>query len=77
MATALQMLPAIGARVFVNCELLRVECEVKDVKNSWGKPRLLIAPISGTGQQWVEMGRVTLPVTGNNRSTNLIWEQRA
>jgi len=60
MTTAKQMLPALGAAVLVTFESVTVECEVIDVKNSYGKPRLLISPVSGSGEQWVELGRVSL-----------------
>lgn len=60
MSTALKMLPAIGAHVHIRFESLTVECWVKDVKSSWGKPRLLIVPVVGTGEQWVELGRVAV-----------------
>jgi hypothetical protein len=59
------MLPALGARVFVRCETLQIECTVKNVKNSWGQPRLLVAPVSGSGEQWVELGRVTVPAASD------------
>ena len=61
MTTALDMLPAIGATVLVRFENLSILCTVKNVKNSWGKPRLLIAPVAGEGEQWIELGRVTVP----------------
>lgn len=61
MTTARQMIPAIGVHVFVRFEELSIECWIKDVKNSWGKPRLLVAPVTGKGEQWVELGRVTIP----------------
>ena len=37
MQTCLNMLPAVGAWVQVRFESLWIECEVIDVKNSWGK----------------------------------------
>jgi hypothetical protein len=58
MTTAREMMPALGARVLVRFESLRIECTVKDVKNSWGQARLLVVPVAGTGEQWVEMGRI-------------------
>jgi hypothetical protein len=61
MTTAREMIPALGAHVLVRFESLTVECWVKDVKNAWGKPRLLIVPVVGSGEQWVELGRVTIP----------------
>jgi hypothetical protein len=61
MATALDMIPALGTRVLVRCESMKIECTVKNVKNSWGKPRLLVAPVSGSGEQWVELERVSVP----------------
>jgi hypothetical protein len=64
MTTAREMVPALGARVIVRCESLNVECIVKDVKNAWGKPRLLVTPVAGSNEQWVELGRViSVPAT--------------
>jgi hypothetical protein len=57
-ATCIAMLPAIGAKVRVRFESLHVECTVRDVKNSYGKPRLLIVPAMGSGEQWVELSRI-------------------
>lgn len=54
----LSMLPAVGAWVQVRFESLWIECEVIDVKNSWGKARLWIKPLAGEGCQWVELSRV-------------------
>lgn len=61
MSTAKQMQVAIGARINVRCESMQIECIVEDVKNSWGQARLLVRPVAGTGQQWVEMSRVRVP----------------
>jgi hypothetical protein len=71
MTTALEMIPAIGATVLVRFEQLQILCTVLNVKNSWGKPRLLITPDSrnSTGQQWVELERVTVPATEKPKST--------
>jgi hypothetical protein len=57
--TCKDMIPAIGATVAVRFEDLTIACTVSDVKISWGKPRLLIRPVSGVGQQWVELSRVS------------------
>ena len=59
MSTALDMFPAIGTRVLVRFECLQIDCTVANVKERWGQPRLLVRPITGSGEQWVEMGRVT------------------
>jgi hypothetical protein len=71
MTTALDMIPALGARVLVRCdasrEAMQVECTVKNVKNSWGKPRLLVTPVAGSGEQWVELERVTVPAGSDER----------
>lgn len=69
-ATAREMIPALGAHVLVRFESLTVECWVKDVKTSWGKPRLLIVPVTGSGEQWVELGRVTV-ATGTRQPTDI------
>jgi hypothetical protein len=57
------MIPAIGTRVLVRYEQVQIECTVTNVKNSWGQARLCVTPVAGFGQQWVEMGRVSLPPT--------------
>lgn len=62
--TATEMIPAVGATVMVRCESLVVRCRVKDVKESWGRPRLLVVPDAGAGEQWVELGRLTMVGTG-------------
>lgn len=67
--TANEMIPAVGAKVLVYCESLGIECRVKDVKMSWGKPRFLVTPIAGNGEQWVEMGRIRTPALPENRLT--------
>ena len=64
-ATCTAMMPAIGASVIVRFEQLHIGCTVKDVKNSYGQPRLLVVPLTGTGEQWVEMGRVINPSRSN------------
>jgi hypothetical protein len=33
---------------------LKVEVEIKDVKNSYGRDRFLVSPIAGSGEVWVE-----------------------
>jgi hypothetical protein len=57
--TAAEMAIAIGSTILVQCESIRVACIVKDAKNSWGRVRLLVTPLQGAGEQWVEMGRVS------------------
>lgn len=56
--TAKEMIVAVGANVLVRCEDLWVTCVVVDVKNAYGKNRLLVRPMVGDGTQWVEMGRI-------------------
>ena len=56
--TAKQMGTAIGHTVYIRMESLTIPCTVMDVKNNWGKVRLLIRPNSGNGEQWVEMERI-------------------
>lgn len=57
------MTPAVGQRVSVRFEELRITCSVRNVKSSYGRVRLLVAPESGSGEQWVEMSRLNLPTT--------------
>ena len=63
--TATEMIPAVGATVLVRCEDLHVQCTVKDVKMAYGRPRLLVTPVSGVGAQWVELGRLIAGSAGS------------
>jgi hypothetical protein len=56
--TAKQMIIAVGTKVLVRCETIWVTCVVIDVKNVYGRERLLIRPVVGDGTQWVEMSRI-------------------
>ena len=56
--TATEMIPAVGQTVMVACESMRVACLVQDVKMSYGRPRLRVRPLSGEGDQWIEMTRL-------------------
>jgi hypothetical protein len=59
--TARELTPAIGQQVHVAFEQLTVLCTVLDAKNSWGKVRLLVQPVAGRGQQWIELQRLVSP----------------
>ena len=61
--TATQMIVAVGAIVAIRCESLEVSCIVVDVKNAYGRERMLVKPVAGDGSQWVEMSRVIRVVT--------------
>lgn len=55
--TTREIVPAIGAMVWVRCEDLHVRCTVQDVKFRWRKPRVLVQPVAGAGTQWVTLSR--------------------
>lgn len=48
----------IGKSGRLRCERLSVEVTVADAKRSYGRTLLLVRPVSGEGEQWVEAGRV-------------------
>jgi hypothetical protein len=49
----------IGKTGVLRCEYLSVEVEIIDAKRSYGRTLLLVRPVSGSGEQWVEEGRVS------------------
>ena len=57
--TVKAMAELIGRHVSVRYESLEITCRVEDAKVSYGRPRLLIAPLTGSGQQWIESTRVS------------------
>lgn len=54
MATIKEMAEDIGKEVNIRIGALTIAVTVQDVKNSYGKTRWLVTPISGAGQIWVE-----------------------
>lgn len=52
------MTPAIGQRVSVTFEQVRVTCQVLNVRTSYGRIDLLVQPESGSGHQWVGISRL-------------------
>jgi len=51
----------IGKSGALRCEYLSVDVTVADAKRSYGRTLLLVRPVAGTGEQWVEEGRVRWP----------------
>ena len=47
-----------GAEVLVRFEDLHIACRVRDSKMAYGRPRLLVEPLAGVGQQWIELSRL-------------------
>lgn len=60
MTTANDMTPVIGQTVQLRVEDIKVLVMVLNAKNSYGRLRLLVTPVAGSGEQWVEMSRVSL-----------------
>jgi len=56
------MRPSIGQTVLVRFESIAVKCTVTDAKSAYGRIRLEVRPVSGTGSQWVELDRIAGPV---------------
>jgi hypothetical protein len=57
--TAVEMLPALGQYLYVKFESITVLSQVINVKQSYGRIRVEIAPVNGEGHQWIEMSRVS------------------
>lgn len=57
---------AVGERVVVQFQSVSVICTVVDAKNSWGRVRLLVRPVAGYGEQWVELERLTREDAGHS-----------
>ncbi len=58
--TAREMVPAIGAEVLIAVGVGEIEIAVivRDVKTSWNQVRLLVQPVAGAGEAWVELSRL-------------------
>ena len=49
----------IGKTGVLRCEYLSVEVLIVDSKRSYGRTLLLVRPVAGSGEQWVEESRVS------------------
>jgi hypothetical protein len=56
--TATEMVIAVGQMVQFRANDLWIDATVLDVKNSWGRNRLLLAPVAGDGTAWFELSSV-------------------
>ena len=50
---------AVGKTGVLRCEYLSVDVMIVDAKRSYGRTLLLVRPVAGSGEQWVEEGRVS------------------
>ncbi len=74
--TAKEMLPAIGQQVAVRFEDITVNCTVRNVKSTYGRTRLLVAPTAGKGEQWIELPRVvSIPPQSVSTGVKVLPEQ--
>jgi len=48
----------IGKAAVLRCEYLSVDVTIADAKRSYGRTLLLVRPVSGSGEQWVEDYRI-------------------
>lgn len=51
----------IGKFGVLRCEYLQVDVSIADAKRSYGRTLLLVRPVAGSGEQWVEESRVRMP----------------
>jgi len=49
----------IGITGVLRCEYLSINVTIADAKRNYGRTLLLVRPVSGTGEQWVEESRVS------------------
>ena len=49
----------IGKTGLLRCEYLSLGVTIVVAKRSYGRTLLLVRPVSGSGEQWVEEGRVS------------------
>jgi hypothetical protein len=51
----------VNSTARLDMEKLSIYVEVKDIKQSYGRWRALVTPISGSGETWVSLDRLTFP----------------
>ena len=75
-STVRELAPAVGAVVMCRFEEMYFAVKVLDAKNSYGKTRLLVQPVNGRGEQWVEMHRLGNRVDVNGDESAIEMERR-
>ncbi len=58
-STAADLIRLVGQTVEVRAESFRIPCKVRDAKRVYGVVRVLVAPVHGEGEQWIQLDRVT------------------
>ena len=58
--TATNMIQAVGHTVQVRVEKWFIPMTVLDAKSAYGVPRILVTPVSGEGEAWVDLNRVKM-----------------
>lgn len=51
-------LSSIGKKGSISMDGLSIEVKVVDFKQSYGRDRWLVTPVSGKGQKWIEQNPV-------------------
>ena len=59
MHTVQEMDPALGQNATLETDRLFVDVKILDCKVSYGQERCLVAPLSGSGRQWVSVDRLS------------------
>ena len=54
-----EMSDLIGTTVQIKVETFTVPMVISDVKIAYGNKRLLVSPVGGNGQSWVDASRVS------------------
>ncbi|HET9218990.1 MAG TPA: hypothetical protein VFR18_18545 [Terriglobia bacterium] len=60
----------IGRAGALRFDSLSVDITVADSKRSYGRTLLLVRPVSGTGEQWVEESRIAWTKAGEDLQAN-------
>ena len=58
--TVAQMATLVGQEGLLRVERLQVQVRVVDVRTVYGRLQLLVEPVAGSGQQWVDADRVRM-----------------
>jgi len=56
--TTKEMMAVIGTNAVITMEKIKIEVEVMDARQNFGRTEYLVKPLAGAGEQWVEISRV-------------------
>ena len=58
--TTKELMDIIGTNAVIHMEKIKVEVEILDARQNFGRTEYLIRPLAGAGEQWIKDDRLVV-----------------